>query len=160
MTVAKSIYQGAIPQQTTANTLVEYYVYAEDGAVPANSQTDPIGAPSAVFSFTAGVTGVEDQEPFRGVPKRFALYQNYPDPFNAGTEILYALPRACHAHLEIYNVLGQRVRVLTDEFRTAGYHTVHWDGRDENGRPAASGIYLYRLQAGEYANTRKMVLLK
>jgi hypothetical protein len=160
MTVAKNVYQGTIPQETAPNILIEYYVYAEDGAIPANSQTDPIGAPSAVYSFTAGVTGIEDQRPFGGVPKRFALYQNYPDPFNAGTEILFALPRSCHARLEIYNVLGQRVKVLVDGPRTVGYHTVRWDGRDENGRPAASGIYLYRLQAEEYANTRKMVLLK
>ena len=106
------------------------------------------------------MTSVAGESPYRGIPKKFALYQNYPDPFNAGTEILYALPRSCRARLEIFNVLGQRVILLVDEHRMAGYHTVRWDGRDASGRAVASGVYLYRMQAESYGNTRKMVLLR
>jgi C1A family cysteine protease len=154
-------YTGNIPEQAIPNTVVEYYVYAEDKAIPANCQTDPVGAPGGgIYSFTAYVTGVSEERPFSGVPKEFSLYQNYPDPFNANTEILYALPKSCQVRLEIYNVLGQRVMVLVDEAQMAGFHTVPWDGRDAYGQPVASGVYLYRLQAEEYSRMRKMVLLR
>ena len=160
MEVAKIHYGGFIPQQTTPNTEVSYYVYAEDGAVPPNTQTEPLGAPANVLSFTAYTTGLSGDETYRGMPQRFALYQNYPDPFNADTEILYALPRPCDVVLEIYNVLGQRVAVLVDEAQPAGYHTVRWNGIDIYGQQVATGVYLYRLRTETFHETRKMVLLR
>ena len=160
MEVAKILYGGFIPQQTTPNTEVHYYVYAEDGAVPPNAQTDPVGAPDNVHSFTAYTTGLPGGETYRGLPERFALYQNYPDPFNADTEILYALPYSCDVILEIYNILGQRVAVLVDGPQPAGYHTVRWDGFDAFGRQVATGVYLYRLRTDTFHETRKMVLLR
>jgi subtilisin family serine protease len=89
------------------------------------------------------------------VPASFALYQNYPNPFNANTQIQYALNQNGHTRLEVYNLLGQRVATLVDEFQEAGYHSVNWDTRD-----AASGVYLYRLFSGVNLETRKMVVLK
>ena len=160
MEVAKILYGGFIPQQTTPNTEVHYYVYAEDGAVPPNSQTEPLGSPAAVFSFTAYATGLSDDEVFSGLPERFALYQNYPDPFNADTEILYALPYSCEVVLEIYNILGQRVAVLVDGPQPAGYHTIRWNGIDTFGQQVATGVYLYRLRTNTFHETRKMVLLR
>jgi hypothetical protein len=160
MTVAKTLYQGALPEQTSPNTLVEYYVYAEDGAIPPNHQTDPVGAPATVLSFTAWTTGIPDQESFTGVPETFALYQNYPNPFNAGTEVLYTLPEPCRVRLEIYNIKGQKIITLADGYQRAGYHTVYWDGRDRFGQPVASGVYLYRLGTEHFRQFRKMVLLR
>ncbi len=93
-------------------------------------------------------------------PERFSLSQNYPNPFNPETEISYALPNACHVELLVYNLLGQKVRTLLDEHQAAGHKTIHWDGTDEKGSKVASGIYFYRIQAGEFTNARKMILMK
>lgn len=95
------------------------------------------------------------------VPRQFALDQNYPNPFNPATEISYSLPRPAEVRLEIFNLLGQKVRsLLHHEKQAAGRCTVFWDGRDDFGRSAASGIYLYRITAGDFIRTMKMTLLK
>ncbi|GAB4341635.1 MAG: hypothetical protein Kow0037_28410 [Calditrichia bacterium] len=88
------------------------------------------------------------------------LYANYPNPFNPETRITYQLPERGDVRLEIYNTLGQKVRTLVRGMQETGTHTVAWDGRDEAGQTAASGVYLYQLQAGKYRQTRKMVLMK
>ncbi|MGB7062123.1 MAG: 5'-nucleotidase C-terminal domain-containing protein [Candidatus Zixiibacteriota bacterium] len=94
------------------------------------------------------------------VPQGFELHQNYPNPFNPETQITYSLPQATDVRVTIYDMLGRRIRVLADEYRSAGANTVIWDGRDENGKKVSSGIYFYRLQAGEFVQTKKMSLIK
>ena len=94
------------------------------------------------------------------LPQRFALHQNYPNPFNPTTTIRYDLPRSVHVKLELYNLLGQRVALLLDERVEAGYRQVIWDGRNAAGNQVASGLYFYRLRAGNYTKTRKMMLLR
>ncbi len=94
------------------------------------------------------------------VPGTFALRPNHPNPFNPTTEINFALPKACDATLEVYNITGQKVATLVDGTLEAGEHTVQWDSRDQSGVSVASGIYLYRLTAGEFRDTKKMILLK
>jgi len=94
------------------------------------------------------------------VPTEFALLQNHPNPFNASTVIEFAVPEPGHATLEIYNIMGQRMAMLKDEFLAAGQYSVIWDGRDEYGSVVASGMYFYRLRAGRFLETRKMVLMK
>ena len=94
------------------------------------------------------------------LPTNFSLAQNYPNPFNPTTTISFELPKPGHMKLEVLNILGQRVRVLEDEFRTAGSYSVDWDGKNESGQGMASGIYLYRLTAKDHCETRKMVLMK
>ena len=89
------------------------------------------------------------------LPAEFAMRQNYPNPFNAATSIGYAIPVDCHVRLEIYNLLGQKITVLVDEQQQVGRKTVRWDARS-----FTSGVYLYRLQAGDFVQARKMVLLK
>jgi hypothetical protein len=96
-----------------------------------------------------------DDEPEAAVPAQFALLQNYPNPFNPLTRIEFALPRAAHAKLAVYDLLGRVVTVLTDGQLTAGVHSVSFDARD-----LPSGMYFYRLQVGNFMQTRKMVLLK
>jgi hypothetical protein len=89
-------------------------------------------------------------------PERgFELNSNYPNPFNPDTRISFYLPRAADVKLEIFNVLGQRVSTLIDGSLEAGDHSVIWDGSQ-----AASGIYFYRLQAGEKIISSRMLLLK
>lgn len=89
------------------------------------------------------------------LPLRFDLAQNHPNPFNPITNFSFALPYACHVRLEIFNIAGQRVAVAVDDYLEAGRHAVAWDGS-----AVASGIYLYRLQADDFIDTKKMVLLK
>jgi hypothetical protein len=94
------------------------------------------------------------------VPDQFALHQNYPNPFNPTTSILYDLPEAAMVHLVIYDVLGRQVRTLINQDLTAGYHKAVWDATDDLGRPLSGGLYIYRIQAGGFSKTMKMVLLK
>ena len=102
-------------------------------------------------------------------PSDFALAQNYPNPFSAKahgtigtpqTEIRFQLPQTEHVTLKIFNVLGEEVRTLVDAPFEAGYHRVLWEGKDEHGNPVASGVYLYQLRAGAFAQVRKMSLLR
>jgi hypothetical protein len=105
---------------------------------------------------TVTVTGVGE------VPKptRYALEPNRPNPFNPATTIGYDLPQSVKSRLVIYDVKGVQVRELVDAKQPAGHHMVTWDGRSDAGAPVASGVYFYRLKAGAFVETRKMVLLK
>jgi len=93
-------------------------------------------------------------------PERFDLGQNIPNPFNASTSIRFKLPRSSRIAIEIYNILGQSVRRLIDEEKPPGQYEVTWDGLDDNGREAASGMYFYRINAGDYSESKKMILMK
>jgi len=95
-----------------------------------------------------------------GVPKSYQLSQNYPNPFNAGTVISYYLAHTGTVKLDVFDVLGRTVRVLIDESQPEGNHQITWDGRDQTGEAIASGVYFYRLVAGDRAITKKMVVVK
>lgn len=101
-----------------------------------------------------------DDEQNGQLPESFELGQNHPNPFNPATSIDYALPTRSQVTIEIFNLLGRKVRTLVDEVKPAGRHSVEWDGIDQNGAAAASGIYLYRIQAGDFVETKKMSLIK
>jgi hypothetical protein len=94
------------------------------------------------------------------LPAEFALRQNYPNPFNPSTNIEYQLPQPAQVRLVVYNALGQFVKQLVNRQQPAGFHTVVWDGRDKHGNHVPSGVYHYRIEAGEFMMTRKMVLAK
>ncbi len=94
------------------------------------------------------------------IPKKFAVYQNFPNPFNPTTTIRFELPKPEHVRIEIYNVLGQKIRTLLDKPVEAGYHAIQWDSRNDNGVPVSSGIYYYRITAGQHVAVKKMALLK
>ena len=94
-----------------------------------------------------------------GISQGFRLLQNFPNPFNPGTTIPYALTQTADVRLEMYNILGQRVRVLTDQVQAAGRYTAQWDARDEQGRGMAAGMYIYRLTVDGVSDTRQMILM-
>lgn len=96
----------------------------------------------------------------RPVPAEFALGQNYPNPFNPETTIAYDLAAEGEVRLEIYNVMGQVVRTLVSEVQPAGRYRVRWAGEDASGRQVASGVFFYRLQAGDFQGVKKLLLLK
>lgn len=93
-------------------------------------------------------------------PEVFALADNYPNPFNPETTIKYALPEAVDVRLDIYNMLGQMVRTMVAENQSPGRYVVRWNATDDSGNDLSTGIYFYRLRAGEFLETKKMLLLK
>jgi hypothetical protein len=94
-------------------------------------------------------------------PRRFALHVNVPNPFNPTTLIQYEVaPGGAHVSISVYDVMGRCVRTLVDEHRAAGPWSVQWNGDDDRGQRVASGVYFYRMSAGEFVQTKKMVLLK
>ncbi|CAG0981616.1 partial Serine protease AprX, partial [Anaerolineae bacterium] len=107
-------------------------------------------------TYGSGVTGVEEGTvASNGLPGAYSLDQNYPNPFNPSTTIRFALPMATHAVLKVYDMLGQEVATLVDDQTGAGTHEVQW-----NPAGLASGVYLYRLEAGSFSAGKKLLLLK
>jgi hypothetical protein len=92
--------------------------------------------------------------------KRFFLYQNYPNPFNPVTNITFTVPGKAHTSLSIYNIEGRLVKTLVNSEFSGGVKTVTWNGTDSNGNQVSSGVYFYRLRAGDNVMTKKMILLK
>ena len=109
-----------------------------------------------------GVTAPTDVQEIvtEEMPTTYSLSQNYPNPFNPSTVIEFTVPHRSHVELSVYNLLGQRVVTLVDEPMSQGTYRTVWYGRDESGHYVATGIYFYRLLAGDFTETRKMVLLK
>jgi hypothetical protein len=103
-------------------------------------------------------SGVEDRG--GSAPSQNRLMQNYPNPFNPSTKIEFELKAAGPVKLLLYDLMGRRVAVLADGRRDAGRHTLTWDGRDSSGRTVSGGIYLLRIEAGNFRQTKKLMLLK
>jgi len=94
------------------------------------------------------------------LPKEFSLSQNFPNPFNPVTTINYDLPEQSHVLINIYDILGREIRTIVKTTQDAGYKSVIWDGTDEFGRSVGTGIYLYQIKAGDFNQTKKMLLLR
>jgi flagellar hook assembly protein FlgD len=96
------------------------------------------------------------------VPDSYSLEQNYPNPFNPTTTIQFGIPAgvAQQTTLRVYNALGQVVRVLVNEQLDAGTHSIVWDARDDFSRPVSTGVYFYKLTAGDFTQVRKLMLMK
>ena len=122
---------------------------------------DPSGlCDSNQASFTVLVSGVADEDSLFTVPFVFLLNQNHPNPFNLQTNITYSVSTTGRVNLTIYDLLGRRVRTLADENQAPGEKSLNWDGKDDKGNTVASGIYLYKIETGEFTETKKMMLLK
>lgn len=117
-----------------------------------------LGLPSSLLSQFEAALGVHRLV----LPRAFTLQQNYPNPFNPSTVVAYTIPEGAlvPVSLVVYDLRGRLVRRLVQGYREAGGYSVSWDGRDENGGQVPSGVYLYRIAAGGFVETRKMVLLK
>ena len=94
------------------------------------------------------------------IPKEYILNQNYPNPFNPVTTLRYDLPEQSDVTITIYNMLGRKVKTLVNSTQDAGFKSVIWDATNYQGNPVSAGVYLYQIQAGEFVQTKKMVLLK
>ena len=120
----------------------ELYICSFDGTIYKFVQTD-----SAV-----------DDDDLR--PNKFSLYQNYPNPFNPVTRINYGLPIQGNVNITIYDMIGRVVKTLINDQQTDGYKSVQWNAANNAGQPVSAGLYIYTIQAGDFRQTRKMVLLK
>jgi hypothetical protein len=113
---------------------------------------------NAEYIETSTLTGVGD--PVNGKPTVFDVSQNYPNPFNPSTRIDYAVSKPSFVSIGVFDLLGQQVKTLVAQEKNAGAYDVQWDGTDNSGRSLPSGMYLYRMTAGSYSATRKMMFLK
>jgi hypothetical protein len=125
-----------------------------------NSVTAEISSLGTYALFTTKSSSGVDDEPDHNLPYWFELSQNYPNPFNPVTTIEYSVPRRAQVTIEIFNILGRRVRTLVNENKSAGQYRIEWKGTDDSGNPVSTGVYLYRFQAGEVVQTKKMLLIK
>ncbi len=111
------------------------------------------------LQFSLQTTDVR-QITFETTPKTYGLGQNYPNPFNMETDIFYQLPEASEVKLTIYNSRGQKIQTLVAEQQNAGHYVAHWDGRDESGQEVSSGVYVYKLIANDFTDSKKLILMK
>ena len=93
-------------------------------------------------------------------PDVFYLYQNYPNPFNPSTIISYNLPIDSHVNIAIFDVLGRKVKTLTDQYMKVGKNLIQWNGVNDQGKLVAGGVYIYKIQSGDYKESKKMILVK
>ena len=126
---------------------------------------NPSFPPGRVYIYKNPYTAVEEEQ--NSLPHNFALYQNYPNPFNPTTIIPFSLKTqgsmfkgAIRTTLIIYNILGQKIKTLVDDERMPGSYQVQWDGKDDKGKEVSSGIYFYKLRAGNFSDTKKLLLIK
>lgn len=111
----------------------------------------------------AGATLKDDSDAHgatEAIPLEYSLQQNFPNPFNPSTTIGYALPEESFVSLRIYDLLGKEVRTLVDDFESAGMKSVRWDGTDNLGREVAAGLYIYRLEAENFVQAKKLAFVK
>ncbi|MBT6113488.1 MAG: T9SS type A sorting domain-containing protein [Candidatus Marinimicrobia bacterium] len=94
------------------------------------------------------------------IPKEFILHQNYPNPFNPVTTLRYDLPEDANVNISIYDMMGRVVKTLVNAEQITGYRSIQWDATNNQGQPVSAGLYLYTIEAGDFRQTKKMVLLK
>ena len=135
-------------QDVLSQTGVTYYYKVS--AIDISGNESPYTAVSVL-------TGVENSG---GVPTEFALGQNYPNPFNPSTEITFAIPKQTNVKVVVYNLSGAEIATLVNQSMSAGNYRAVWNGRTDDGRAVASGVYFYHLQTEGFAATKKMTLLK
>ena len=147
--VANNEYAILMTNLNLAIVNVNYIVEATDGEFTVVSD-------SGKFVFSNISLSIENNF----MPKDFALHQNYPNPFNPVTSLSYDLPNDDLVNITIYNMMGRIVKTLINSFQTAGYKSIQWNATNDRNELVSAGIYLYTIQAGEFRQTKKMVLLK
>lgn len=144
------------PQANTESTFARFRFSPKSGA---SYNGLVIGGEVEDYEVSVRTEIKEDIEN-KQIPESFRLYQNTPNPFNPNTEIRYALPKASHVRLAIYNLSGQEIRVLAEGKYSSGLHTISWDAKDNYGKTVPAGIYIYRIVTGEFIQSKKLLLVK
>tara|TARA_B110000014_G_C20113734_1_gene587519 strand:+ start:381 stop:2417 length:2037 start_codon:yes stop_codon:yes gene_type:complete len=118
------------------------------------NESDPIE--DVVVTFTNSALGIDENT----IPTVYALHQNYPNPFNPSTQVNYDLPERGSVQIMIYDLMGRKVKTLINNEQNAGFKNIQWNATNNRNEPVSAGLYLYTIQAGEFRQTKKMVLLK
>jgi hypothetical protein len=134
-------------------TSFEWTVFSHDGWDSTAAGNGPRSFSVDLSDYLSAINGA-------GIPDEFALYNNYPNPFNPLTNIKYDIPEVADVRLEIYNIAGQRIRTLVQGQHEPGRYKVQWAAKNDYGRPVASGMYIYRIRAGDFVSVKKLVLMK
>ena len=124
------------------------------------SAVDDRGVSGPISNIIFNVTGVLSSDDKPRIVDKFALHQNYPNPFNPVTTLRYDLPEDALVNITIYDIMGRSIRSLVNSNQSAGYRSIQWNATNNHGEPVSAGVYLYTIQAGDYSQTKKMVLLK
>ena len=151
--------KGTRPLQVAGNVLAGVTYYDEDNwysQYPAPAAPKQSAGVEALIASLATVADAAAED----VPAAFTLEQNYPNPFNPSTEIVFTLPEAVYVELAVFDLTGRRVATLVSQPMEAGRHAVGWDGRSTAGRTVSSGMYLYRMEAGGFTATRRLMLVR
>jgi hypothetical protein len=130
------------------------FVYVDDLG---STFTPKIAPATCVFVYDPALDADGDDRP---IPLTFGLDQNFPNPFNPSTKIKYSVAKKGMVNLAVFNILGQKVVTLVNQEQEAAEYTINWDSKDESGQEVASGIYFYKMTAGDFVETRKMVLMR
>ena len=156
--IAADIDGGAIErsENTILNIPMEFRGQARDVSQVSMDEIALAGANGDLVNYVARTSHSE----VNMIPASFALHQNYPNPFNPKTEIRFDLPEEGMVELAIYNLMGQKIRTLTSNHMTPGYHAIVWDGTNDIGSQVATGMYFYSLSSRAFHSTKKMLYLK
>ena len=127
-----------------------------DNTLPQNWKASRLyGTPGRLNDVYTKIDGDESE-----IPNEFLMLQNYPNPFNPVTQIRYTLPQLANVQLKIYDILGREVKTLVSSEQPAGAYRIEWNGTNNFGAQVASGMYIYRIVAGKFVQTKKMMFLK
>lgn len=152
-----SAINGFIRLENDTALVTEYY---KDSLVNiAKRDTFVVRADAIVLYETSIITSI-GYEVMAAIPTEYSLSQNYPNPFNPTTKIEFALPAAVNVQLKIYDILGREVRSLINDQYNPGAYSIQWDGRNNLGTQVATGMYIYHIRAGQFSQTKKMMLMK
>ena len=145
--------------EASGNKVTDYSTKGNTGTVHGASWERKIYSENGPFQLHIDASGlsVDDNT---SLPDQFQLHANFPNPFNPTTTISYDLPEQAQVTLGIYDLLGKKIKTLVNQSQDAGNKIAMWDGTDNLGRQVSAGVYLYQIQAGEFTQTRKMLLLK
>lgn len=134
-------------------------IFATD--IDGDEKTDVLsGVQHKIIWFQNGGPTTNINKPITNLPDKIGVRQNFPNPFNPLTQIRYSIPTSQNVTITLYNILGQKIKTLLSQKQTAGEHMVIWDARDDSGQPVSSGIYFYQLRAGDFTETKKMMLMR
>jgi hypothetical protein len=156
-TIRFRISPTAAPQIVTLDTTRDRRMgSANFGPFNGGNSYTPIIIPGSLYYGIS--TGIESSD--NPVPTGYLLEQNYPNPFNPITQISFVVPVAGEINVEVYNLLGQKIRTLLSEYKETGRYSVAWNGMNESGQQVPSGVYFYRLTTKDHSETKRMMLLK
>jgi hypothetical protein len=116
--------------------------------------------PNGIFILCKSEDGFSLFEEDHSAPIRYTLWQNAPNPFNASTVIRFSISQPEHVRIGIYNILGQNIKTISDKFYDTGIYEINWDGTDQAGNICSSGVYFYKINAGQFSESKRMMMLK